>query len=591
MEERGTAAPGTAGSHRQGERGPGQPAAPASGGAGARGLDPDLIAAAAALGVLGLLLFTAAPRLAHPFDLEWMEGGMLVHAERVRRGLPLYVAPSAEFVPFIYPPLTHWLLGLWGKVAGVDYLWGRLLSLAGSLAAAGAAVAALRQEGARWGLALAAGGLFLSTYEDVGTFFDLVRTDGLFIGLLSWALVRARAGGPVSAGLLLAAAFMAKHNGAAFGLPMLVWLWMERGRAEALRFAAASVLPALLFLGLMQAEGDGLFLTYLLAVPAAHPIVGDRVFPGTFLELLGALPLCGALLIAALALRLRAGGWARPADLRPWGAALLGVGALAVGIGLSTAGIATPLGAALPVVAGGGVGLAGLALLGLLNLTRAGAPRAPAPGDRYLLWAGALAVALSALMRGHHGGFLNVLMPGMWALAVGGALALHRLRAGGGPRWAPLVGALALAGQLGADLWDPAEKAPRPGDRAAGEALVARIAAEPGPVWAPASPWLAVQAGKEPGTHLIALWDVNHKGGALASGIKPVKEALAAHRWALIIGHEQRPDQDLGGWGLQAHYRKAEDLTPPGQALTPRVGWRARPRRAWRPKAEATPGE
>ena len=44
-------------------------------------------------------------RLSYPLDLEWMEGGILTHALRLGRGLPLYAEPSVDFVSFLYTPL------------------------------------------------------------------------------------------------------------------------------------------------------------------------------------------------------------------------------------------------------------------------------------------------------------------------------------------------------------------------------------------------------------------------------------------------------------------------------------------------------
>ena len=41
---------------------------------------------AAGLLLLGALAAAWAGRLAYPFDLEWMEGGMLAHAWRMQRG-------------------------------------------------------------------------------------------------------------------------------------------------------------------------------------------------------------------------------------------------------------------------------------------------------------------------------------------------------------------------------------------------------------------------------------------------------------------------------------------------------------------------
>ena len=118
--------------------------------------------------VLVCLFQTVRQRLGYPFDLEWMEGGMLVHALRVRDGLPLYVEPSPDFIPFIYPPLYPWLLGTLGHVFPLDATLGRTVSLIGILIAAGALIWAIRREGHGWMLGVGSAALFLSTYENVG---------------------------------------------------------------------------------------------------------------------------------------------------------------------------------------------------------------------------------------------------------------------------------------------------------------------------------------------------------------------------------------------------------------------------------------
>jgi hypothetical protein len=42
--------------------------------------------------------------LPYPYELEWMEGGMVDHVIRVLEGGSLYVAPTVDFVPFLYTP-------------------------------------------------------------------------------------------------------------------------------------------------------------------------------------------------------------------------------------------------------------------------------------------------------------------------------------------------------------------------------------------------------------------------------------------------------------------------------------------------------
>lgn len=478
----------------------------------------DLPGLLALLALGGWLARTVAPRLTYPYDLEWMEGGMLVHAWRVSQGLPLYTEPSADWIPYLYPPLYPWLMGALGIVVGVDYTLGRGLSLVGVAFACLALVAAVRREGGSTLLGLGSAALFLSTYEDSGTFFDLVRADGLLVALLGWSLVAVRSGRVVSGGLLLVLAWLTKHNAAAFGLPMLAWLWWAHGRGPALRFALASVGPALALLVALQLSSHGLFLVYLLEVPARHPFVLERFFPGAPTELLGAMPLA-----------------------------------------------------------------VGLALLGAVahRLPRAAVP--PPDADRrqgQVYWGACLALAflLCMVMRGHHGGFLNVLVPGHWAVALWGGLGAVALRRAWPGAATVLLTACVLAGQAWQGRWEVEPQQPTAADRAAGDALVERIRAIEGEVLMPHAPWYPVLAGKAPSFPLIALWDIDH-GGRLAPFASRVDEAIAARRWAAIIV----PDGKLGH-GLATHYRQDEVLRYTGRAFYPKTGWPVRPRLVFLPR-------
>ena len=149
----------------------------------------DLVLLAALAGMGWWLGTTFAGRVGYPFDLEWMEGGMLLHAFRVRDGLPIYVAPSPEFIPYIYPPGYAWVVGMLGRFVELGYPLARTVSLVSTGLAALVLAWAVRQEGHRWTLGLGAAALFLSCYEEVGAFFDLVRTDGQQLFLMALALV------------------------------------------------------------------------------------------------------------------------------------------------------------------------------------------------------------------------------------------------------------------------------------------------------------------------------------------------------------------------------------------------------------------
>lgn len=452
-------------------------------------------------------------RVVYPFDIEWMEGGMLVHAWRLREGLGIYVEPSSDFVPYIYPPLYPWLMSLVGEPS---YAVGRSISMAGSVAAGLAAVQACRQEGVGWGLSVGALGLWVSLYDESGTFYDLVRADALAIGLTSWSIVLVRRATRLSVivgGGLLVLAFLAKHNFALFGLPMLIWLWKAQGRRRALEFVAASVAPALVLTVAIQIATDGWFLDYLLGVPASHPLVAERAWPESEKELAGHLV------------------WTNVA--------------------------------------------AAVSLL-VLALDRRFHHRA-------LFWGGIWAVAtgLCILMRAHHGGFINVLMPGHWTYAVCGVVLVSRAAQALPQRtqWLALALASGLVAHQGwAGQWDREKGIPTEADYEAGEALVEKLKAIDGEVWAPHFPWYPTYAGKTPSVPLIALWDIDHKGGPMKSYMQDVRKDVREQRWAAVLG----PRKDMG-LEVKDHYVK-EPLGIPGNGLRTKTGWRVRPTNLWVPK-------
>ena len=139
-------------------------------------------------------------------------------------------------------------------------------------------------------MGMATGAVFLTTWDNSGTFMDLVRADGLLVGLMGWALVALRHGWIRTGGILLVLGFMAKQNVAILGLPALLWIGSQWGWAGIRRFLLWCLLPALTFVEWMALEGDGLFLTYMLEVPSTHPFVFERFWPGTHEELYEALP-------------------------------------------------------------------------------------------------------------------------------------------------------------------------------------------------------------------------------------------------------------------------------------------------------------
>ncbi|MFT4626682.1 MAG: hypothetical protein ACI8PZ_005360 [Myxococcota bacterium] len=533
---------------------------------------PDILPIALAVWLLATLVGVWSGRLLHPFDLEWMEGGMLAHAWRIQRGMALYGPPDASFIPFVYPPGYSTVLAGIGGLGELGYAQGRALSLVGALAAAGALVIGVVRQPERDGVvATGAAAAFLGCYAHSGAFYDLVRPDGLSLGLLAWAIVAALSRRPVWAGLLLAGAFWCKHSAALYGVPLALGLLTRDGLRPALRFAIAAVAPALTATILVQSWSGGHFLRYLLLVPGSHPLIWGRVWPLTPSELGFALPvLLPAVAIAALLVPGR--------RLPPMVMVALPVAAAAVATGL-----ALSWGATAPTALIGHASLS--AALGAvlvqgvdLRITRT----RPSGEWVFAVGLGVTALASAMLMRGHQGGYVNVHMPAHWIACLGAGLALAHWRAHDSRVAVPWVVAGLLAAQLGMQRAEvvAADLVPSSADQIAGDALVADLARQRGPVLSPYAVWLPVSAGHDPAMHQIGLMDIDHPGGPYHADVARIEATILAGSFGTVLD-ANRPI----GHRVDDAYRVERVVLPRDDpAMQPRSGWGVKPFRLLVPR-------
>lgn len=543
-------------------------------------------------------------RLFYPYDLEWMEGGMLVHAWRIHYGLPVYTEPTPDWIPFIYPPGYSALVAALGFVFPLGPPLARAVSALSTLTAVGALVFAGVRHGRSWAGGLLAGCFFLVCYPSTAAFYDLIRPDGLAIALTGWALVlgmERQRRWVIVAGLLLAAAFTAKHNVALFGLPMALGIWADQGWRRAGWFTLASAGPGALFTAFMEVQTGGHFISWIVSVPAAHPSVLGRFFPGTFLELgndVGFLlpGLLTAFVVASTVDRskVEVAAVVGLAALGSAGGVLAGQNVEAVYAlfgpqpRLPTFREWVPYGPEQAyALTGGAIGTVVAVLL--LSLVRRQALR-----GRWVYGTGvaATALVLAGLMRAHHGGFTNVYMPVHFVAALTASIAVGRIRL----QWPnalvgtlvvfPLVFQIAHHGMR----FEPERFVPAPVDVEAGDAFVASLIEHcgEGPVLSPTNPWMAQRAGFEPAWHIMALWDIQHVDSPYYSSVRAIDRAVAQQHWTCVVMPSGRPLRH----GIATHYvqkhRPVVGPSPRGRKGTgpfmPRTGWRARPGSIWVPK-------
>jgi hypothetical protein len=244
-----------------------------------RGLRGALVGAIGAflLAYLGVV----AARMAYPFELEWMEGGMLAHVQRLLDGKPIYAPPSMEFVSFLYPPLYYYAGALATTIGGVNLVSLRAVSFAGSLVSLWLLFAIARHETRSRLAGVLAAGLFVASYERSGAWLDLARADSFYIMwlLASVALLRLRpsAGGTLAAGLALACAFFVKQSVLVVAAPMALALWYV-DRRRALLFTSTATAAVVLGVVALELSHDGWFLYYTFTVPRAHPVAPEQIW-------------------------------------------------------------------------------------------------------------------------------------------------------------------------------------------------------------------------------------------------------------------------------------------------------------------------
>jgi len=226
-------------------------------------------------------LRVALARMAYPFELEWIEGGLLQATMRVLEHQPLYARPTLEYVAFNYPPLYPWIAALVSRAVGGGFFPLRLVSFAASLGCM-ALIALLVGRETRSRLApVLAVGLFAATFRISGAWFDVARADSLYLllllgGFVSLRLDASRVRSALVSGVLFSLAFLAKQSAPMVVAPMLLYLlWTDRTRFLVLAAViAAGIGGSTLWLD--HASG-GWFRYFLFDAPRHHPMEMGRV--------------------------------------------------------------------------------------------------------------------------------------------------------------------------------------------------------------------------------------------------------------------------------------------------------------------------
>ena len=505
---------------------------------------------------LWLLATAIAGRIAYPYDLEWMEGGMLHHALRFQTGHGIYTAPSIEFIPYLYTPLYPALLATLGGIFGLSYTLGRVLSVLSLLGIAVVGTITIcaprfRHDGKAPGIvgSVLALGLFAAVYPYVEGWYDLVRADTMFLFLVTAGLAAAMFWSGEGVGVrgharvaavaaIFAFAFFAKQTGVLYvalgGVVVLIVAWRR-----ILTYALVAAFVGFGGTGLMNATSDGWFWVYVRKIHNAHDFNYDRFWKSysNILWHFRALTVVVAVtLLVVLYTWLR-----RPAQ-------------------------------------------------GL----RRELPRQAKP---FLLWTAAFALStvVGAIGWGTEFAHFNAYMPAFLHGALAAGAAVPALAAcvgilGGARRYSrPVAHGVAAAAALSLALtcmhwtWQPTRFIPTQADVAAGDLLIKRLTALQGDVWMPSHPWYLVLAGKQPHVHRMGIKDVTWRQNRMVLGLD---EALKSHRFSAIVFDNR--DLFLELPEIRRYYRPALKL-PANEQPRLYTGAIVAPESIWVPALPAQP--
>jgi hypothetical protein len=506
-----------------------------------------LVIAAPAIYQVVLLVTAIAGRVGYPYDLEWMEGGLLHHAQRIRDGSGIYVPPSIDFIPYLYTPLYPSLIALFGGAFGVTYTVGRMISvisLLGIVLTAILQIPAPRHEhprlGPPWAGVVLAFGLFAAAYPITDGWYDIVRADTLFLLLITtgigalprWSVTGTGLAGHAqvaASAVVLSLAFFCKQTGIIYvGLGGVIVLALNWRRAPAFVLTAAAI--GFGGTAVLNRATHGWFWTYVSDIHRAHDFNWDRVW-ASFGNILW---------------HCKGNGYEHPM-----------------------------LGAPITIV----VGLS----LALVAYTYHRTRRLPPQTRPLLIWSSVFGVSVivGAIGWGTEYAHFNAYMPAFLhgALAAGAApaavYACTRVLWGDRPRRELATTGAAVAIALPLSIicitarWNPEKFIPTEADVAAGDRLIARLRTLPEPVWMPSHPWYLYMAGKTPRVHRMGIVDVTTRQTRTVEGLD---DALTKRAFGAIVLDDADLHNRATEWTLKIqnelkqNYRPALSLPKPDGA-------------------------
>jgi hypothetical protein len=225
---------------------------------------------------LGSVFYVTLSRISYPFDLEWMEGNSLVQMLRLLEGKQLYIRPSLEYIPYIYPPFYYYLSAFLAKLTNVNwFLPLRLVSLGASTGILVSIFLIVKDQTRSrfWGFVAA--GFFAATFRTGGAWFDIARVDMLFIFLLlaaTYLLQLNKRPANLAAGVLFACALLTKQTAVFPIFCLLVYGSIFLRRQGAIETTMMFIVVSAALIWYENFRSGGWFWYYVFTLPSHHSL-------------------------------------------------------------------------------------------------------------------------------------------------------------------------------------------------------------------------------------------------------------------------------------------------------------------------------
>lgn len=552
---------------------------------------------------VALWCLIAISRYCYPFELEWMEGGMIAHAVRLLENQPIYTSPSLDFVPFFYTPGYPILLWLLSILTGseLSFELGRMISLCSTVGLMGLIYHTIKREQALHLKCSTSGhiyallgvGIYAGLYRTSGAFYDLARPDALAALLTGVVIYLGRFHihhqGALWASLFMSLAFFTKQTASVF-YPAVGLYWLLQDRRSALTYLISTLVLCGGACYLLNIQSHGAFWSYIFEGHQGHVFYWKNILLRYWRDLIFLAPL--TLAIPLLWFRQISPSRLLPTILFGWWLAAFGQRLLTLNYPPHMyyrelwyeALLSERLALLIPPILMLTIGL-------WLNQNLSPVLKNPRPQsmNMYWLWIYIAGVGASALNHSTQWAYANCFMPLALVCAlsipqmVKDLLSWHR-----SPNKTHAL-LLIFSIQWIAWIYAPQQQIPHEQDYRALKDFKEKILyfAQGHPILTPASPLLSYQLGLgQVSTHQMGIKDVAYRGGI--QGASRVKTGASKdpkkREWALMISHEQNQIP----WVEQGYFQ-AERFTYFGaQTLRAKTGFLTRPEILWLPRYHTT---